>query len=272
MNSQARYGALLTYDRTGGIQDFITTGIDPNQRELMDTLPKGLGVLGYLNEVEGPVRLSDIATHPSTVGFPPNHPPMKTFLGMPVRHQGNHLGNIYLTEKEGGDEFTPDDEEIITLFAAQAAAAISNARRHGEELRINADLKAFTEIAPVGVTVTDAKSGDILAMNAEAKHILGDLPNQDWEEVAPMFTFRRPDGRETPVADLPVVRVLTTGETVRAEEVVFCRPDGRDITTLVNAVPIYSAHGDIDSVMTTLQDSPIRKLARRVDGPVSFTS
>ena len=259
----ARYGALLTYDRTGGIQDFITTGMDPNQRELMDTLPKGLGVLGYLNEVEGPVRLSDIATHPSSVGLPPNHPPMKTFLGISVRHQGNHLGNIYLTEKEGGEDFSPDDEEIITLFAAQAATAISNARRHGEELRISSDLLAFVEIAPVGVTVIDAKTGDILAMNEEAKRIFGDLPNQDWEEVVPTFTFRRPDGREIPVADLPIVRVLTTGETVRADEVVISRADGIDITALVNAVPIYSAHGDIDSVMSTLQDmSPLQEIER----------
>ena len=95
----ARYGALLTYEPSGSIKDFITSGLSPEEIELLNTSPQGLGLLGYMNEIRDPLRLTDIASHPSSVGFPENHPPMKTFLGMSIRHLGEHVGNIYLTEK-----------------------------------------------------------------------------------------------------------------------------------------------------------------------------
>ena len=97
----ARYGALVVLDDAGGMQDLVTSGMTPEERQSLGALPRGLGLLGYLNEIEGPLRLAEIASHPNSVGFPEGHPPMKTFLGAPVRHRGERLGNIYLTEKEG---------------------------------------------------------------------------------------------------------------------------------------------------------------------------
>ena len=97
----ARYGALLTYEQSGAIQDFLTSGLSAEQIEGLKVSPKGLGLLGYMNEIREPLRLADISRHPNSVGFPENHPPMKTFLGMPIRHRGEHVGNIYLTEKRG---------------------------------------------------------------------------------------------------------------------------------------------------------------------------
>ena len=105
----------------GGIETLITSGITPEERPRFGDLPKGLGLLQYLNEIEGPLRLADIAGHPRSVGFPEGHPPMKTFLGTPVIHSGERLGNIYLTEKEGEREFTPEDEETLVMFAYQVA-------------------------------------------------------------------------------------------------------------------------------------------------------
>ena len=122
-------------------------------------MPKGLGLLKYLNEIEGPLRLADIASHPRSVGFPEGHPPMKTFLGTPVLHLGERLGNIYLTEKEGGREFTLEDEETLVMFASQAGMAIVNARRYSDEHRARADLEALVNTSPVGVLVFDAKTG-----------------------------------------------------------------------------------------------------------------
>ena len=81
------------------MQDFITSGLSPQEIERLNTSPRGLGLLGYMNEIQAPLRLADISSHPRSIGFPENHPPMKTFLGMPIRHQGEHVGNIYLTEK-----------------------------------------------------------------------------------------------------------------------------------------------------------------------------
>ena len=101
----ALYGALLTYDKSGDIRDFITSGLSHQEIEGMNTLPRGLGLLGHISEIREPLRITDIASHPSSVGFPKNHPPMKTFLGMPIRHRGEHVGNMYLAEKDGGGQF-----------------------------------------------------------------------------------------------------------------------------------------------------------------------
>ena len=252
----ARYGALLTYDDTGGIRDFITSGITPEQLKLMKTPPRGLGLLGYLNEIREPLRLDDIARHPSFVGFPEDHPPMKTFLGMPVRHRGEHFGNIYLTEKEGVREFTPADEETLVMFATQAASAISNARRYEEELKARANLRTLINISPVGVVVFDAKTGRVISSNREVFRIAGELGPSlvSLEEIWDKLYFRRADGREISLGELPTARVLQSGETVRAEEIVICMPDGRTVETLVNAAPIYSENEEIESVVVTVQD------------------
>ncbi len=111
----AQYGALLTYEQSGDIQDFITSGLSPTEIEQLGTLPQGLGLLGYMNEIREPLRLSDISRHPRSIGFPDSHPPMKTFLGMPIRYRDEYVGNIYLTEKEGGAEFTNEDQDILVM-------------------------------------------------------------------------------------------------------------------------------------------------------------
>ena len=89
----ARYGTLVSFDDSGGIRDLVTSGTTPEERRRMGPLPKGLGMLGYLNEVPRPLRLRDIASHPRSVGFPENHPPMKTFLGAPIRHLSKSFGD-----------------------------------------------------------------------------------------------------------------------------------------------------------------------------------
>ena len=252
----AQYGALLIYHDASGVEEVFTSGITDEAKESIGRPPEGLGLLGYLNEVQGPMRLRDIARHPKFIGFPENHPPMKTFLGMQIRHRGNHLGNIFLTEKENGEEFTLEDEETITMFSAQAAAAISNARRYEEELRARANLKTLIDISPVGVLVFDARSGRIVSSNREVLKISGDLGRSllSLEEIWDNVYFRRADGREISFGELPTARVLQSGETVRAEEIVICMPDGRAVGTLVNAAPIYSEKGDIESVVVTVQD------------------
>ncbi len=141
----ARYGALLILDHLGGIEALITSGITYEEAAAITVEPKGLGLLGYLNELRGPLRLRDIAAHHRSIGFPKGHPPMKSFLGTPIIHRGERLGNIYLTEKEHGEEFTPEDEESLTVFASHAATAIFNARAYQFERQAKADLEALNE-------------------------------------------------------------------------------------------------------------------------------
>ncbi len=262
----ARYGALLTYQQSGGIQDFITSGLSAEETERLDVLPKGLGLLGYMNEIRGPLRLADLSSHPSSVGFPENHPPMKTFLGMPIRHRGEHVGNIYLTEKEGGRNFTSEDQNVLVMFASQAGAAIFNARRYREEQQAKADLEALVNISPVGVLVFDAETGDLVSANDETRRIVGKLhaPGRSLRQLLEVMSLRRPDGSDIPVDQLPTTRASKHGESVLAEEVVIHLNDGRTITTLVNARPIRRDGGGIASVVATIQDiGPLEEVKKQ---------
>src|SRR5215217_6735128 len=124
----ARYGALgVLRQGGGGLSAFITTGIDEQLAARMGHLPEGKGVLGQLITEPYPLRIADLGTHPSSVGFPPNHPEMRTFLGVPVLVRGEVFGNLYMTEKRHG-EFTAEDEAVLTALAGAAGAAIDNAR------------------------------------------------------------------------------------------------------------------------------------------------
>ncbi len=263
----ARYGALLTYEQSGGIEDFITSGLSAEEIERLDVLPKGLGLLGYMNEVREPLRLADISSHPSSVGFPENHPPMKTFLGMPIRHRGEHVGNIYLTEKEGGREFTDEDQDVLVMFASQAGSAIFNARRYREEQQAKADLEALVNISPVGVLVFDGKTGDLVSANDETRRIVGRLnaPGRSLGQLLRVMALRRADGSDIPIDELPTMKALARGETILADEVVIHPPGDRPaVTTLVNARPIRRGNGDIASVVATIQDiTPLEEIKRQ---------
>ena len=209
----ARYGALLTFDESGGMGDLITSGISPAEVDRIASRPEGLGLLGYLSEFNAPLRLGDIAGHPRSVGFPEGHPPMKTFLGMPVRYGAETVGNIYLTEKAGGEEFSKGDEDVLGMFASQAAMAINNARVYREEQRARGELEALIESSPLGVLVFDAKTGDLVSVNEETRRIMGGMRGQGHSlgELLGVLTFHRPDGREFQFDELPLTRVLSTG-------------------------------------------------------------
>ena len=265
--TDARYGALLTYEPSGAIQDFLTSGLSAEEIKRLKTLPQGLGLLGYMNEIREPLRLTDIASHPRSVGFPENHPPMKTFLGMPIRHHGEHVGNIYLTEKEGGWEFTGEDQDVLVMFASQAGAAIFNARRYEEQQQARADLEALVNISPVGVLVFDAKTGVLVSANDETRRVVGKLhkTGSSINQILEVISLRRVDGSEIPMEELPTVKAMTRGETVLADEVVIHPKDGRaPITTLVNARPIRRDSGEIVSIVATIQDiTPLAEMKRQ---------
>jgi signal transduction histidine kinase len=124
----ARYGALGVLGEHGGLARFVHVGIEPERVATMGHLPEGKGLLGVLIEHPEPIRLADLTEHPASIGFPPNHPPMTSFLGVPVRVRDKVFGNLYLAEKLGAAEFTADDEAILLALAAAAGVAIENAR------------------------------------------------------------------------------------------------------------------------------------------------
>jgi signal transduction histidine kinase len=143
----ARYAALGVVHPSGhGLERFLTTGIDPETYAAIGEIPRGRGLLGVVIREARPVRLHEIADDPRSVGLPPNHPPMHTFLGVPILLRGVAYGNLYLAEKQDGHDFTEEDEDVIQLLAAQAAVAIENARLYESSVRWLRQLESVNEI------------------------------------------------------------------------------------------------------------------------------
>ena len=158
----ARYAALGVIDRTGqALERFLTSGVDSETHAAIGDLPHGRGILGVLIRDARPLRLHDIADDPRSVGFPHNHPPMKSFLGVPIVLRGVAYGNLYLTEKAGGEDFSEEDSELAQLLAAQAAVAIENARLYENSTRWLRQFESLNEV------------GNALASELELEPLLG---------------------------------------------------------------------------------------------------
>ena len=266
----ARYGVITLLDDSGRIQDFLSSGMTAEEAGQLWELPDGMRFFEYLSRTQEPLRLPDLLGHIRSLGLPEFRPPVAvspvvSFLAAAVLHRGERVGNINVAEKEAGREFTREDEETLVMFASQAALVIANARRHRDEQRARADLETLISTSPVGVVVFDARTGNVVSLNREAGRIVGDLrmPDGSVEQLLEVLTFRRADGREISLEEFPLAQALSTGETVRAEEIVIQVPDGRSVTTLVNATPIHSEDGGVESVVVTLQDmTPLEELER----------
>ena len=264
----ARYGAITVLGDAGQKPDFIVSGLTREEHQGLWEMPQGLGFFQYLSGLTAPLRLANITGYLSALGMGEFTPPIavSSLLVAPVRHRGIGVGTIYLAHETEGREFSQDDEETLVMFASQAALVIANARRYREEQRARNDLETLVNTSPVGVAVFDATTGALVSINREALRIVDGLrePDQAAEQLLEVLSFRRADGREVSLAEFPLARALGTGETVRAEEIVISVPDGRSVTTLINATPILSEEGSIESVVVTMQDlTPLEDVERQ---------
>ena len=168
----ARYAALGVLDSTGTeLARFVTAGLTDEEREAIGPLPRGRGILGVLIRDARPLRLERIGDDPRSSGFPPNHPPMESFLGVPVALRGKVFGNLYVTDKSGGS-FTEEDEQIAMTLAAQAAVAVDNVRRYENERRRADEIESVTEVARAVLTTLDLDA--LLPLVARrARHLTG---------------------------------------------------------------------------------------------------
>jgi len=255
----ASRGCITVIDESGQLQDFISSGLTEEAHRGFLDLPGGLEFFAYLSGLPEPLRVADFSAHTKALGLAEIGPPLGpvgSFLSAPIRLQNVRVGNLYLSDKPSEQEFSQEDEETLTLFAAQAALAIANARRHREERRARADLETLIDTSPVGVAVFDAGTGAPVSFNREARRIVDSLwgPDQTPEDLLEVLSFRRADGREVSLQEFPMAMLLSAGETVRAEEIVISVPDGRSVRVLLNATPIRSQEGDVESFVVTLQD------------------
>ena len=161
----ARYGAITTIDARGQAREFVSSGVTPEEHRQLAEWPDGPRLFEHLRDLPAPLRLRDARAFVRSLGFSADLIVPTSILGTPMRHRGTHVGNFYLGDKEGGEEFTSEDEEALLLFAAQAAIAIANARTHRDEQRARADLEALIETSPVGVVVFEARTGALVSIN-----------------------------------------------------------------------------------------------------------
>ena len=263
--TDATFGVIAIIGESGQPEEFVTSGFTPDEHQLMTNWPGGPRLFEHFRRLPGPLRLPDLGGYVQSLGFSLDQARPKTFQGMPIRHGGVHVGNFFLGDKAGGGEFTGEDEEVLVVFASQAATAVANARRYRAEQRARADLEALVNTSPVGVVVFDARTGRPLSLNEETRRIFNHLgvSGPSAEQLLDVVTVTRADGREHALAKLPLAEMLRTATPVRAEELVIRAPDGRSVTTLVNATATRSESGEIDSVVVTFQDlSPLEGLER----------
>jgi signal transduction histidine kinase len=228
----AEYGALgvIGPDRT--LTEFVHTGVDDTTRERIGRLPEGRGILGLLVADPRPLRLHDLGEHPASYGFPPHHPPMRSFLGVPVRVRDDVFGNLYFTQKRGGD-FTADDEAMVTALAAAAGVAIDNARLYEETRLRQRWMQASADITTSLLSGVDADHA-LAQVAARARELTGAdsagiaVPDPDTPEdvllvgaAAGAEAFR---GRRLPVGDSIAGRVYRSGESATVPDLTAAWP------------------------------------------------
>jgi signal transduction histidine kinase len=219
----ARYGALGVVGENNRLAEFVPVGLTEAQIGKIDHWPRGEGILGLLIHDPKPLRLADIAQHPDSAGFPEGHPPMRSFLGVPVRVRGEVFGNLYLTEKAGGGEFTEDDEAVVSALGAAAGVAIENARLYEDSQRQQRWLRATGELATRLLSGTEP--AEVLAeVTRQARELSGAdlavlaLPDEDRKRL--VIRYAAGEGAEAarglvlPAGRSLSGRVLDSGESL----------------------------------------------------------
>ena len=261
----ARYGVITTTGAEGLPEDIVFSGNTADERRELQQWAGGPRMYEHFLGKDGPMRVTDLHGYIRSLGISPYPFMPKTLQATPMHHRGVQVGNFFLGGKAGGEEFTSEDEEVLVLFAAQAATAIANARTFRKEHRQRASLEALVDTSPVGVVVFDAGTGDAVLCNQESRRIgrafyASGLTTEQFMEVA---TIRRGDGKEIPVAQFVLNDIGKSPKLVRAEEIVVQVPGGPSVTTMINATPIHAEDGTVESVLVTLQDmAPVEELER----------
>lgn len=265
----ARYGVILLVDDQQKLVDFLCSGMTPEQAEEFWKMPEGWDLFEFLFGIEEPLRLRNLQGYLKENGLPAFRPPVPldaatTFLAVPIRYREQRVGAVYLAEKEEG--FSAEDEEILLAFTSQAALAITDIRRFGEEQQARTDLETLVNTVPIAVVLFDAKAGEVRSVNQEVRRLMGDLDMSidSLQDLIVSGRFRRADGRVISQKGFSLDQVLNSGETVRGEEMIIEFADGQNFVVSVNATPVHSSDGAVESVVVAVQDvEPLAELERQ---------
>ena len=263
--ADAAFAVFVILDNSGDVTNMLTHGSVPEELRATGGTLKHLMKLqdmdgGQMIPVNGDI----------TVGYAQSIDPTEkqshptTTISVTMVSQGGFRGHLYACAKKGV-KFTDEDETTLSIFGRHASVAIANAQRHWDLGQTQIDFDSLMSSSPIGIVIFDARTLEVKLVNEETRRIVGGSlgvgPGLD--DLLTVLTFRRFDGSEIPVAELPPIQVLTDGSAVFAQEVVIHLPDGRTIPTLVNAKPIYDHNGEISQVCATLQDmTPVEEVER----------
>ena len=249
----------------GGAANRLLAGFSEQEGQTQLGDDASVALFTHLHELQAPLRTPSFSAHAESHGLGESELRIGPLLSSPMKVRERQVGSLSVWKRSGSDDFTHEDEEILAPFACQAALALTNARRHGEERRARADIEALVDASPVGVVVVDVLAENTVLINPEARRLLRLAPDQDSCSVARLeqLRFKRLDGSEIAVDEMPFEPALHDGQTVFGEALAVVHPDGTEVTTLVNATPILSDDGDLVSVIATLQDlTPLEDLER----------
>jgi len=258
----ARYAALGVAGERDEIVQFITSGLAPEERAKLGDPPRGHGLLGELIRYGQPLLIPDIGHDPRSVGFPPDHPPMRTLLGVPILLGKRALGNLYLTERLDGGPFDEEDLAAVQVLAAHAATAIDRAqlyqqveasRRRAEEQRDQ--LRVILDSLPTGVLIQRAPDGAVELANAAALAMIydGAAPTGTLPVIGRDLHWRQADGTPLPADLRPGQRALH-GVTVLNHQLNLERWDGETLPVLAQAAPLRDTSGEIARAVVVIQD------------------
>lgn len=262
----ATYGAIGVFDQSGAaLGKFVTSGMDPATEAAIGTPPVGKGLLGYLTETDGVLRVQDITRHPAAVGVPPHHPVMRSFLGASIRTHGSLFGRLYLTNKQGPGkaeaEFTELDGQVVAALASQAGVAIRNATLLQELTEAETKSRLLLESTGEGICGLDLE-GRCIFINQAAIAMLGyrkeELLGQSLHQLV---HHRYPDGFPYPLERCPIFRAYQTGQGCRVDDEYLIRKDGTTFPVGMSAHPILD-HGRVTGAVVTFQDISERQQAQ----------
>ncbi len=277
----AKYAALGVTDERGVVHTFITSGITARERRLLGAIPQGHGLIGELIRTRMPLLVPDIAADPRSIGYPPNHPPMNTLLGVPILLGDRALGNLYLTEPLQTEYFTEDDLAALTILAIHTAQAIDRAnlftearesQRRAEEQRDHLDVILNSMAA--AVLIQNAPDGRVEVVNNAARSML--LDAIDFGPRLPQagkdYEIRHANGSQLPKEQWPAFRAWR-GEMVRNTPYLFITPSDRHMPVLAQAAPLRDSEGHVRRVVIVFQDiTRIREAEQLKDDFLSLVS
>jgi PAS domain S-box-containing protein len=262
----AKYAALGVPDERRELVAFLTSGMTDDQEARIGERPKGRGILGLLLDEPRTIRLADLGEHSASAGFPPEHPPMKSFLGVPIVARGRVLGNLYLTDKLTRPEFTEKDARLVEILARHAAVAIENAKLYESLEQQGQRLRLVVDQLPEAVLIIERDPDRVMLVNRQTSHLLGwDIETPiGLEEFLAANPRSLPDGTPLPIEAIPIIQAIWKNEIITQREVRITRPDGSDITVLLNAAPVVASDGHVTGGIAVFQDITLIKDAEQL--------